>query len=276
MKSLRVEKENYSTSKAAVLPISARSSMTETIACMNGVSEPESEIAMTTTIESPVRKSMNAGAAALNRNLFAKHGVFVVSLFGGHSCGKTSLLEATLRRAGDQLRIGVIVGNILADQDTERLQKWSRHVAAIEAVDLTASLVHEALGRIDLSQLDVLLIERAGTTAAVGRGCEDLGQTANVGIFSISGGDDKVARYPERVEHSDLLLLTKMDLLSHTRFDLDRFRSAIRSHNPTVPLIEVSTITGQGLDQWCEWLRSHAHPHDDSCRCAVVPEIFFG
>ena len=231
---------------------------------------------MTMLVEAPVRVRLNVGAAALNRELFDKNGVFVVSLFGGHSCGKTSLLEATLRRAGDQLRVGVIIGNVLADQDTERLQKWSRQVVAIEAVDLTASLVREALGRIDLSHLDVLLIERAGTTAAVGRGCEDLGQTANVGIFSISGGDDKVARYSERVEHSDLLLLTKMDLLSHTRFDLDKFRSAIRSHNPTEPLIEVSTITSQGLDQWCDWLRSHARHHDDSCQCGVVPEIFFG
>src|SRR5947207_12118356 len=120
-----------------------------------------------------------------------------------------SLVEATLRQAGDQLRIGVIVGNILADQDTEQLQKWSNHVIGIEAVDLTAALVHEALGRIDLSELDVLLIERAGTIASPNQGCEDLGQAAHVGIFSVAGGDDKVARYPERVQDSELLLLTK-------------------------------------------------------------------
>jgi hydrogenase nickel incorporation protein HypB len=235
------------------------------------------EIAMTTTIESPVRVTLNVGAAAFNRELFARHGVLAVSLFGGHSCGKTSLLEATLRHAGDQPRIGVIVGNILAEQDAEQLRKWSQRVFAIEAVDLTASLVHEALARIDLSELDVLLIERAGTVASPDHGCEDLGQTANVGIFSVAGGDDKVARYPQRVEHSDLLLLTKIDLLPHIPFDLKKFRQAIRRVNPAAPLIELSAITGRGLEQWLQWLRRQVPSRDDSRLNAIVaPEIFFG
>src|SRR5947207_14667525 len=102
---------------------------------------------MTMTMESPVPGRLNVGAAALNRDLFARHGVFVVSLFGGPSCGKTSLLEATLRKLGDEPRIGVIVGNIRAQQDAERLQKWSPRVTSIEGIDLTAELVRESLVR---------------------------------------------------------------------------------------------------------------------------------
>src|SRR5437762_2493545 len=106
---------------------------------------------MTMTMESPVRERLNIGAAALNRDMFARHGIFVASIFGGPSCGKTSLLEATLRKLGDEPRIGVIVGNIRAQQDAQRLQNWSARVTSIEAIDLTAELVREALARIDLS-----------------------------------------------------------------------------------------------------------------------------
>jgi hydrogenase nickel incorporation protein HypB len=207
------------------------------------------------TITNNNHERINHGAAEMNRERFARHAIFVASLFGGPGCGKTSLIEATLRKLQGELRIGVVIGNILADQDAERLRNLSHDIIAIEAVDLSASLVYEALDRIDLSHLDALLIERAGATIAANRGSEDLGQDANVGIFSVSGGDDKVARYPERVQHSDLLLLTKIDLLPHAPFDLREFRKAIHSLNPLVPLTEISVLTGQGMEHWCAWLR---------------------
>ena len=201
---------------------------------------------------------MNVGASALNRELFTRQRVFVVSLFGPPSCGKTSLIEATLQRLAGELRVGVIVGNIRAIEECERLRRTSSQIYPIETIDLTAELVREALQQIDLSQLDLLLIERAGSAFNTGPGCEDLGQSAKAGLFSVLGGDETTGRYQERIENSDVLLLTKSDLLPFQPFDLVLFRQQVRRINPRTTLIPVSVLTGQGLDRWCMWLRTHA------------------
>jgi hydrogenase nickel incorporation protein HypB len=209
--------------------------------------------------EYSVRERMNVGASALNRELFTSQGVFVVSLFGAPSCGKTSLIEATLQRLAGKVRVGVLVGSIRALQDAEHLRKTSSLIYPIETIDLTAELVREALQHIDLSQLDLLLVERAGSGFNPSPGCEDLGQAAKVGLFSVTGGDENIGRYQERIENSDVLLLTKSDLLPFQPFDLNLFRHEVRRVNPGSTVIPVSVLTGQGLDKWCMWLRTHAN-----------------
>jgi len=207
---------------------------------------------------SEFRDHLNHGAAALNRELFEKHGVFAISLFGPRKCGKTTLLEATLTRLWGELRIGVIVGNVLADQDALRLRHWSKEVTGIEALDLDAALVHEALERIDLSELDVVLIERSGAEVLSEGGYEDLGQAANVGLFT-AAEPDTLVRHSQRIEHSDLLILTQVDLLQQAPMRLTACGDMIHRFNAGAPLIAVSTTTGEGLDQWITWLTSHAH-----------------
>jgi len=237
---------------------------------------------MLATITSPgemqVMERMNRGAAALNREAFKGAGVFVASLFGGGGCGKTSLLQATLRRLRGEFRIGVIVGNIRADQDAERLEPLCDQLVAVEAMDLDAELVREALQRIALNQLDILFIERAAGSVPKR---DDLGQTASVGLFSVCGGDDKLVRYANRIEHADLVLLTKSDLLPFMSFDASIFRQAVHALNPGTPVLQVSTRgTDDGLREWCAWLRKQVRTNP-AARNAAPPldlsaDYFFG
>ncbi|HEY7088620.1 MAG TPA: hydrogenase nickel incorporation protein HypB [Tepidisphaeraceae bacterium] len=203
--------------------------------------------------ELPVHQQINAGSAAMNREMFQRNGVIAISIFGGPGCGKTSLLEVTLRHLRNRLRIGVIVGNVRADEDVERLRHWSSPVIGIEAIDLDAALVREALLRIDLSPLDLLLIERA---AAAPPEPQDLGQAATVGMFSVSGGHDKVDRYPERVCGTNLVLLTKADLLPFVPFDATAFRASVNRLNQQAQVLEISAVNGFGLGEWFGWITS--------------------
>jgi hydrogenase nickel incorporation protein HypB len=198
----------------------------------------------------------NRGAAALNRSAFDQAAVFAIALFGGPGCGKTTLLRETLKRLGAGLRVGVVVCNIRAEDDAARLRPLCDQVTAIEAIELTPALLHEALERIDLTRLDVLFIERGAGSAPQ---AVDLGQNATVGVFSACGGDDKAHRYADRIEHADLVLVTKADLLPFIGFSRTAFRAAVREVNAGARVIELS-CTGSsqaGLNEWCNWVRDH-------------------
>src|SRR5580765_589238 len=114
----------------------------------------------TDALVSGITTQVNRGAAALNREELRRADMFAVSLFGGPGCGKTLLLQETLKHLNGLLRCGVIIGNIRAERDAEILRPWCRQLAVVETLDLTAPLVREALDRIDLAVLDVLFIER--------------------------------------------------------------------------------------------------------------------
>jgi hydrogenase nickel incorporation protein HypB len=228
--------------------------------------------------ETQVRDMINTGAASLNRNLLAEYGVVAINLAGQQACGKTSLIEATLHRLKSDFRIGVIVGNIRADRDVELLKKSCDHVATLEAIDITAALVRESLEAMDLSRLDVLLIERSSSSAVAGRGYDDVGQNLNVGMLSLCGGGQKAAENLHRFKNLDLVLLSKIDLFPTTQFELEAFQKEVRRTGTCAPVIEISVITGQGMDQWCKWLQSHVHHciHSSCEKRLAAPEYFSG
>jgi hydrogenase nickel incorporation protein HypB len=147
------------------------------------------------------------------------------------------------------------VGDLATRRDGDRLARWCDRVIQIstgEGCHLEASQVRDALGRLDLEGVDLLFIENVGNLICpVGF---DLGQTAKVGLFSLTEGDDKAAKHPYLVAAADLLLLNKIDLAPHVRFDRAGFEADVRLLNPTVPILDVSAETGAGLDAWLDWL----------------------
>ncbi len=198
---------------------------------------------------------INDEIAALNRERLRRAGVLALDLIGAPGCGKTSLIESTLRKIGGQHRIGVIVGDLTTQRDADRMAKYSEQVVQIntgKGCHLEAQHVRQALARMEVSRLDILFIENVGNLICpVGF---DLGQDAKVGIFGVCGGDDKAAKHPYIVTEAALLVLNKIDLLGICPFDKDLFRRDIKKLNPTVPVVEVSTLRDDGLDPWCEWL----------------------
>jgi len=207
---------------------------------------------------------LNDEVARINRQTLRDAGVFTINLIGGPGSGKTALLEATLRRLATTCRIGVLVGDLATTRDADRIAPWSDQVVQIntgKGCHLDSNQVRQGLAQLDLSKLDLLIIENVGNLICpVGF---DLGQDLKVGMFSVSEGDDKAAKHPYIVMEASILLLNKIDLLPHIPFNLQRFREDVAKINPNVPLLEISVLTDK-MDSWIDWL---------SQRLADVPTV---
>jgi hydrogenase nickel incorporation protein HypB len=212
----------------------------------------------THTVRVPIAQRVleaNDEIAEATRADLSRRGIFSVDLIGAPGSGKTALLEATLRALAGRRRPAVLVGDLATRRDGDRLSRWCDRVIQISTGDgchLEASQVRDALGRLDLDGVDLLFIENVGNLICpVGF---DLGQSAKIGLFSLTEGDDKAAKHPYLVAEADLLLLNKIDLAPYVQFDRAGFEADVRLLNPAVPIFDVSAATGAGMDSWLDWL----------------------
>lgn len=202
----------------------------------------------------------NDHQAAHNRAHFDGHGVLVVNLMSSPGSGKTTLLEATVDALGEELRIGVIEGDLETENDAERMR--ARGVPALQittgsACHLDAHMVHKALHQLVLDGLDLLFIENVGNLVCPAG--FDLGQHLNVTLLSVTEGDDKPSKYPVMFRAADAVLVTKTDLLRFLDdFDPDRAAQNLRALASRAPLYRLSARSGEGLDGWLSWLREQA------------------
>ncbi|HTO99617.1 MAG TPA: hydrogenase nickel incorporation protein HypB [Myxococcales bacterium] len=197
----------------------------------------------------------NDRTAAHNREHFVEHGVLALNLMGSPGSGKTALLEATARWTKGRLRLGAVSGDLETDRDAARLIKAgipARAITTGTACHLDASLVHHALHEFPLAGLDVFAIENVGNLVCPA--IYDLGQAANVVVLSVTEGEDKPLKYPTMFRAADLVVLTKLDLLSHLDIRVEAIEDALARVMPSPRLIAVSAKTGAGIGDWLEWI----------------------
>ena len=203
----------------------------------------------------------NDHTAAHNRNHFNSHEVVALNLMSSPGAGKTSLLEATIKTLGDEFRIAVIEGDLETENDAERIR--SHGVTAIQittgsACHLDAHMVHDALHHLDLSNFDIVFIENVGNLVCPAS--FDLGQHKNIVLLSVPEGDDKPAKYPVMFRTADLVMLSKADLLPILDdFSPVRAETYLRKLANPAPLIHASAKSGDGMDNWLQWLREAVH-----------------
>ncbi|MEE4377777.1 MAG: hydrogenase nickel incorporation protein HypB [Candidatus Competibacteraceae bacterium] len=198
-----------------------------------------------------------------NRQHFDQHGILVINLMSSPGSGKTALLEATLDDLRDEFKIAVIEGDLETENDAARVRAKQVPVVQIttgSACHLDAHLVHDALHTLDLQGIDILFIENVGNLVCPAS--FDLGHHLNVTLLSVTEGDDKPAKYPVMFRASDLLLITKTDLLAV----LDDFSPAaaeqrLRDLANAAPVIGLSARRGMGMDEWLDWLRQALAEH---------------
>lgn len=205
------------------------------------------------------RKILNANEtyALKNSQFLARHGKRCFNLISSPGSGKTTLLVRTIRDLGQTLRIGVIEGDIQTDIDAERIRAANAPAVQINtegACHLSAAQVNQALEKLPVESLDMVLIENVGNLVCPT--AFELGETGKIVVLSVAEGDDKPAKYPAIFAKSKVLLVNKIDLLKGglVDFDLDRVYADARRLNKTIEIFPVSARTGEGMQDWYNWL----------------------
>jgi hydrogenase nickel incorporation protein HypB len=192
------------------------------------------------------------------RQRFEDAGVFVVSLVSSPGSGKTALLEQTLARMrGNGCRVAALVGDLATANDADRLARSQAPVKQITTgtvCHLDADMVQQALEGWALSELDVLFIENVGNLVCPAS--YDLGENMRLVLMSVTEGEDKPLKYPTIFNTADVAVLTKMDLAAAVEFDLIAARENIQSVRPGIKMFALSVKTGDGVDQYLEFLDS--------------------
>jgi hydrogenase nickel incorporation protein HypB len=192
------------------------------------------------------------------RARLADAGVTAFNLVSSPGSGKTSLLERTLDVLGEELDIAVVTGDVQTQNDADRLaRRTTRLVQAVVtggACHLDAAQVQSAMDAIDLATTRLFFIENVGNLVCPASW--DLGEAAKIVVFSVTEGEDKPLKYPKMFRMARYAVLNKIDLLPHLDFDLDRAIAFAKQVNPELRFFLTSARTGEGLEEWYDFLRS--------------------
>ena len=206
-------------------------------------------------MKQPILDKNDALAAEL-RKRFAENHVFVLDLLASPGSGKTSTILATIEALRDEFNIAVIEGDIASSVDAERIKAQGIPAVQINtggACHLESAMLKRAIDVLDLARLDLIIIENVGNLV-----CPtdfDLGENAKVMILSVPEGDDKPLKYPLMFQVVDVVLVNKMDVAPYFDFDLDKCRANVAMRNPNARVIPICAKTGEGMDEWYQWLR---------------------
>jgi len=211
---------------------------------------------MPKTIE--VKQSVFADNNALaekNRSLLDQHGIVALNVMASPGAGKTTLILATAEALAPRLRCGVIEGDVAGDLDARRVEAAGFSAVQINtggSCHLRAGMVERALSELPLPELDLLFIENVGNLVCPAG--VRLGEHLCVVISSTPEGDDKPTKYPAAFRGADAVIVSKWDVAQYVGFDMGRYESALRCISSAVPLFRLSAKTGEGMQEWLDWL----------------------
>jgi hydrogenase nickel incorporation protein HypB len=199
--------------------------------------------------------SANDQVAAENRAAFDADGVFVLNLMASPGAGKTSLILSTVDRLPDELRPGVIEGDLASTIDADTIAARGVPVVQVNtggSCHLDAPMIRTAVPNLPLNEINLLFIENVGNLVCTADFA--LGADLAVVVASAPEGHDKPYKYPRMFASADAVVLNKADLLEVFEFDLDYFQRGLEMVNPNVPFFVVSCRTGDGIQDWVTWL----------------------
>jgi len=198
---------------------------------------------------------MNDSYAAENKRVFEANSSFAVNMMSSPGSGKTTLLERTLERL-DPSRVAIIEGDMQTTKDAERLERFGCQILQIStgnACHLDGKMIHDAAKELDLKGVRLLVIENVGNLVCPAE--FRVGEDAKVVVLSVTEGEDKPLKYPLMFREAAICIFNKIDLLPYLDFSLDEARENARQINPQLKFLEISCKTGEGLEEWTDWLK---------------------
>lgn len=197
----------------------------------------------------------NDRLAAENQAMFQDKKVFVLNFMGSPGAGKTSVLEKTMERLKDKIKMAVIEGDLFTSKDAERIDKYGVPVIQINTAGgchLDANMVQKTVKEMNLDELDLLVVENVGNLVCPAE--FPVGEDARAVVLSVTEGDDKPLKYPLMFKESEIALLNKVDLAPYCNFNMESAKKDITSLHPGIEVLEVSCTKGDGIEAWCDWL----------------------
>ncbi len=198
--------------------------------------------------------------AARNRGYFDAKNIFTINLVSSPGSGKTSILEKTLSDLKDKMDFYVIEGDQQTLNDANRIDALQIPVIQIntgKGCHLESDMVYDAVKKLDIKDNSILMIENVGNLVCPSM--FDLGEDKRVVIISTTEGEDKPIKYPDMFYSSNVCIINKIDLLPYLNFDVEKTKEYALQVNPNLQFFEVSATTGEGMEQWYEWLRSNSN-----------------
>jgi hydrogenase nickel incorporation protein HypB len=197
--------------------------------------------------------------ARVNREGLQRKGVFALNLVSSPGSGKTTLLVKTIEALKAAKPLAVIEGDQETSIDAERIRATgapSIQINTGRGCHLDAHMVGHALADLPPQRNSILFIENVGNLVCPAG--FDLGETEKVAILSVAEGDDKPLKYPGMFAAARTMVLSKIDLLPHVDFDIDRCIEHARAINPEIAVLQVSARTGAGMGKWIDWITKSA------------------
>ncbi len=206
--------------------------------------------------------SENDRIAAELRERFCEQGTLCLNLISAPGSGKTMLLEKTLESLPRTERVAVLTGDIQTDNDATRLRRFGFPVKQITTggtCHLDARMIERHLADWLLQDIDLLFIENVGNLVCPSS--YDLGEAAKIVLLSVTEGEDKPLKYPSIFFKSELLIITKIDLLPHVPFDISAADENAHRIHPEMEILRVSCTSGGGFQEWLAWLEQRKQTH---------------
>lgn len=206
-----------------------------------------------------VKKSIlfnNDQKAASLRGYLHQNKTFLLNLMSSPGSGKTSLILRTIENMRNDFKIGVLEADIDSAVDAERVQNIGIPAVQLRTggmCHLDAGMTEAGLKEMDVAELDMVIVENVGNLVCTAD--FDIGAVRNVMILSVPEGDDKPLKYPLMFATTDVLLVNKIDYLEFSDFDMTALKERVYGLNPDIEIFEVSAKTGQGIEEWGNWLR---------------------
>lgn len=206
-------------------------------------------------VKQSIFASNDEQAAELRKSLKEKK-VFLLNLMSAPGSGKTTTLRRTIAALKNELRIGVMEADIDSDVDARAIAEAGAKAIQLHTggmCHLDAEMTRQGLEGLGAQDVDLVVLENVGNLVCPAE--FDTGAVKNAMILSVPEGDDKPLKYPLMFQVCDVVLINKTDVLPYFDFDMDKCREYIAMRNPKAKVIPICAKTGDGIDEWADWLR---------------------
>ncbi len=199
------------------------------------------------------------------RTELKKDKTFLLNLMSSPGAGKTTTLTKTIDAMKHDFRIGVMEADIDSAVDADTISETGAKVIQLHTggmCHLDADMTRQGLLELDTSDVDLAILENVGNLVCPEE--FDTGAVKNAMILSVPEGDDKPLKYPLMFQVCQCLLINKIDVLPYFNFDLEECKKRVLKLNPDMKIIPISARTGEGMDEWIDWLKEETSSWNES------------